>query len=280
MSEPHHLLIKIQSSYSHFSKTEKKIADYILDSPDKFVHKTIDQVAEELDVAISTVFRFSKTMGFKGYQAMKIALASELSEPIKEMIQDKINENDNEQAITEKIFNANIRMFKETIQVMDFKSIKKAVDVILNANRIEFYGSGDSAIVALDAHHKFVGSGISTAAYTDYYLQTRAASQLTADDVAILISHSGEDSETMHLVELAKAQGATIIAITNFTQSSLSQKADVVLYTVSPSVEEPDSSFSRIIQLSLIDSLYVNVMSAKKGFIKNSIKKIKNYFKE
>ncbi|RBW69290.1 MurR/RpiR family transcriptional regulator [Bacillus taeanensis] len=279
MGQPQYCLTKIQSSYSQFSKTEQKIADYILQSPENMVHKTIDQVAAELDVAISTVFRFSKRLGFKGYQAMKIALASELSAAVKEIVEEKITENDNEQAITEKLFNSNIRMFKETIQVMDFSSLKKAVDVILKSEKVEFYGTGSSAIVALDAHHKFIGSGISTAAYTDSYLQLKSASQLTEKDTAILISHSGKDEELIRVLEAAKKQGAVTIGITNFSQSPLSQKADYVLYTASNQVDvRSDDTFSKIIQLSLIDALYVNVMSSQKSFLKNSINKLKGYW--
>jgi RpiR family transcriptional regulator, carbohydrate utilization regulator len=279
MGQPQYCLTKIQSNYSQFSKTEQKIADYILESPENMVHKTIDQVAAELDVAISTVFRFSKRLGFKGYQAMKIALASELSASVKEIVEERITENDNEQAITEKLFNSNIRMFKETIQVMDFSSLKKAVDVIVKSEKVEFYGTGSSSIVALDAHHKFIGSGISTAAYTDAYLQLKSASQLTEKDVAIIISHSGKDEELIRVLEVAKEQGATTIGITNFSQSPLSQKADHVLYTASNQIDSrSDDTFSKIIQLSLIDALYVNVMSAQKGFLKNSINKLKGYW--
>jgi RpiR family carbohydrate utilization transcriptional regulator len=272
-----HCLSRINSNYSQFSNTEKKIADYILLSPESVVNKTIDQIAEDLNVAISTVFRFSKRIGFKGFQAMKIALASEISEPFKEMVQERINENDNEQAITEKIFNNNIRMFKETIQVMDFTALKKAINVITSGNLIQFFGTGTSNMVALDAHHKFIGSGISTIAYGDSHLQLRSASQLTEKDVAVLISHSGTDHEILELLEIAKDKGAATLGITKFSNSPLSKKADVVLYTVSNETENSGDSYSRILQLSLIDSLYVNVMSAKKGAAKNSLGKLTAY---
>jgi RpiR family transcriptional regulator, carbohydrate utilization regulator len=78
---------------------------------------------------------------------------------------------------------------------------------------------------------------------------------------------------------VAKEQGATTIGITNFSQSPISQKADHVLYTASNQIDSrSDDTFSKIIQLSLIDALYVNVMSAQKGFLKNSIDKLKGYW--
>ncbi|BCB05810.1 MurR/RpiR family transcriptional regulator [Bacillus sp. KH172YL63] len=267
MNQPQQCIARVRMQYPDFSQKEKMIADYILNSPENFIHKTIDQVAEELDVAISTVFRFTKTVGFKGFQAMKITLASEISESMKELADEKIAEKDHEQAITEKIFNNNIRMFKETIDVMDFSSIKKSVNLIMQANRVEFYGSESSSLVAQDAHHKFIGSGISTSAYSDAHIQLKAAAQLTEQDVVIYLSSSGLNKESERVLETVKEQGAKIISITNSANGKLNKLSDIVLRTGSvgnAGTGDETDSFSRIVQLSLIDSLYMNVMGAKK----------------
>lgn len=279
MDHPQYCLTTIKTNYSQFSKTEKLVADYILQNPNKILHQTISQVADDLKVANSTVFRFCRTLGFKGYQAMKIALATEIAQPVMEMVEDKITEYDTEQQITEKIFNTNIRTFKDTIQMMDFSMLKKAVDAILKAGRVEFYGSGSSAIVALDAHHKFLGSGITTAAYTETYLQTRAASQLSNKDVAIFLSDARTNNEMVQIMEMAKHSGALTIGIATSSKSPIAKKADIVLFTATGGMELPSESdtFSRVIQLSLIDSLYLNVINAREGFLKNSIKKLKSY---
>jgi RpiR family transcriptional regulator, carbohydrate utilization regulator len=279
MEQPQQCLTRIQSFYPEFSEMEKKIADYILRFPEKMIHQTITQVADDIGVATSTIFRFCQRMGFKGYQTMKIVLASEISSPIREMVQEKIQEQDNERAVTEKIFNTSIRTFKDTIQMMDFSSIKKAVKAILNAERVEFYGTGSSGIVALDAHHKFIGSGISTVAYTDPYLQLRAASQLTEKDVAVIISDSGVNAETLSVLDAAKEAGAKTIVITNLIRSPLNKKADIILRTVTSGIRtHSEDVFSKIVQMSLIDALYINVIKAQKGTAKSPIEKIKKLF--
>lgn len=76
---PHNTLKKIQSLYPRLSEKEKKIADYIKDKPEKIVNQTINEVSQDLNIADATVFRFCKRLGFKGYQAMKIALAAEIT---------------------------------------------------------------------------------------------------------------------------------------------------------------------------------------------------------
>ncbi len=272
-------LAAIQTNYSNLSKAEKLVADYILSSPDQILHKTISEVAEDLKVANSTVFRFCKTMGFKGYQAMKIALASEISAPIVRVVEEKITEFDNEQQITEKIFNTSIQSFKDTISRMDFSLIKKVVDVMIRADRVEFYGFGMSNLVATDAHYKFIGSGITTAAYTDYYLQRKAASQLTQRDAAVLISDQANSFELNEVITQLKLSGATIIGIFPLSPGNLHNDLDLVMHTSETILggAEQDGTFSRLIQLSLIDALYINVMTAREGFLKNSIKKLKSY---
>lgn len=280
MEQPQYGLTRIQSYYSDLNETEKRIADYILQFPEKMMYQSITQVAEDIGVATSTVFRFCKRMGFKGYQTMKLAIAAETASPIREMAEEKIQEQDQERAVTEKIFNTSIRTFKDTIQMMDFSSLKKAVKLILAAERIEFYGMGASGIVAIDAHHKFIGSGLSTVAYTDPYLQVRAASQLTDKDAAVIISTDGTGEDMLLLLEVIKETGANIIAITSFKRSPLSQKADLVLHTVSSDREmRTNDTISRIVQLSLIDSIYMNVMNARKEAGANPIEKIKKFFR-
>ncbi|WEG11947.1 MurR/RpiR family transcriptional regulator [Pullulanibacillus sp. KACC 23026] len=279
MEQVNYCLANIRSNYQSFNKTEKLIADYILESPNKILYQTISQVADDLKIANSTVFRFCKTLGFKGYQAMKITLAAEVANPYLESVQEKITEYDTERQITEKIFNTTIQTFKETMKMIDFNQVKQAVDTIVKADRVEFYGLGNSAIVALDAHHKFIGSGITTAAYTDSYLQQKAATQLTNKDVAVILSDLDHQEDLFKVFEIAKASGAKTIGFIHFSNSPLSRGVDVALNMAVNGMNDQleNGVSSRILQLSLIDALYVNVINAREGFLKNSIKKLKSY---
>ncbi len=271
-----HCIARIKSSYTDFSDKEKKIADYIVNNPKNIIHSTINQVAEDLDVAEATVFRFCKRIGFKGYQAMKIALASEVVSPIND-IHEEIQEGDSEKSVAEKVFRSNIRTLEETLRVIEQDHFKKAVNALLNANKIEFYGNGGSGSVAEDAHHKFLRTGIHSAAYKDSHLQVMAASLLTKDDVAVIISHSGSNKDMLQSLEVAKEAGATTIVITTLAKSQLSQGADITLYTVSDETEyRSEALSSRLAQLSIIDALYVNVSIARKELMQQSLQKIRN----
>ncbi|ULT57806.1 MurR/RpiR family transcriptional regulator [Neobacillus drentensis] len=266
---------KIRSYYARLSEKEKKVADYILENPDKIIHNTINEVAEDLQVADATVFRFCKRIGFKGYQAMKIALASEIIEPIQQ-IHEEINENDNEKTVADKIFHSNIRTLENTLQILDETSIQKAVGLLMKAKRVEFYGTGGSNVVAMDAFHKFVRTGIKAFAFIDTHFQLMSASQLGENDVAVVISHSGTNKDTLNVLKTAKKNGAKTIGITSFPKSPICQYSDVALFTSSEETEyRSEALSSRIAQLSLIDALYVNIMILNKEKAKQSLGKVR-----
>ncbi|RCW51256.1 MurR/RpiR family transcriptional regulator [Paenibacillus prosopidis] len=271
---------KIRSYQSRFSEKEKKIANYILNNPEKIIHSTINEVADDLNVAEATVFRFCKHIGYKGYQAMKIALASEIMTPIQQ-IYEEINENDDEKTIAEKVFKSNIRTLENTFQILDGNAFGKAVSLIAGANRVHFYGIGGSGVIAMDAFHKFIRSGKQAFAFTDAHFQLMSAAQLTKDDVAVVISHSGTNKDTIRIIQTAGDNGAKTIAITGFPKSPISQHADVSLHTSSDETEyRSEALASRIGQLSLIDALYVNVMIANKEKAKKSLEKVREAISE
>ncbi|WP_423801094.1 MurR/RpiR family transcriptional regulator [Neobacillus sp. SAB-20_R2A] len=272
---PQNCLGKIRSYYARLSEKEKKIADYILDSPEKIIHNTINEVAEDLNVADATVFRFCKRIGFKGYQAMKIALASEIFEPIQQ-IHEEIKEDDTEKTVAVKIFQSNIRALENTLQILDGPSIQKAVDLLLQADRVEFYGTGGSNVIAMDAFHKFVRTGIKAFAFIDSHFQLMSASQLGKKDVAVVISHSGTNKDTINILRTAQNNGAKTIGITSYPKSPIGQNVDVALFTSSEETEyRSEALSSRIGQLSLIDALYVNMMIRNKEKAKNSLDKVR-----
>jgi len=273
---------KIRSNYARLSEKEKKIADYILNDPDQIIHGTINEVAEDLNVADATVFRFCKRIGFKGYQAMKIALASEIVTSNQQVDEDiEILKDDDEKTIAEKIFRSNIRTLENTLEILDTAAIQKAVDILLHANRVELYGTGGSAVIAMDGFHKFVRTGVKAFAFIDSHFQLMAASQLTEKDAAVVISHSGTNKDTLAILKTAKNNGAKTIAITGYPKSPIAQHADISLYTSSEDTEyRSESLSSRIGQLSLIDALYVNLRVLNKEHAKLSLQKIRNTISE
>lgn len=274
-TETTHVRQRIQSLYNSFSDKEKQIADYMLQNPETIVHSTINQVADQLSLADATVFRFCKRLGFKGYQAMKIALASDIIEPIED-IHETIQESDTEAEVMSKVFQSNKNALTYTQEVLDESTVRQAVQYLLEASELHFYGSGGSGVTAQDGQHKFMRTGLPSHAYTDAHWQVMAASQLKLQDVAIVISHSGANEDVLEAMDVAKEQGARIIAITSYAKTPISQKADLTLQTISRETEyRSEALASRLAELSLLDGLYVNYCIKKKDQAQEAVAKIR-----
>lgn len=270
-----HVISRIRSSYNQFSDKEKLIADYIIENREEMVHYTINQIADDLTIAEATVFRFCKRIGFKGFQALKIALASEANHAIEE-IHETITPDDNDLEITEKIFQANIRALESTREIQSKETIEVVIDYLIQAKRVFFYGSGGSGVLAQDAQHKFVRTGLEAHAYMDAHLQLMTASQLNENDVCVIISHTGANNDMIDIVEEAKNNDAKTIAITNFAKSPLTKMVDVSLYTVAQETEyRSEALASRIAALSIIDSLFVNYSVRRKEQAQRATKKVR-----
>lgn len=274
-SDSRHCLMRIRAHYNHFSDKEKDIADYILENPENIIHKTINQVAYDLKIADSTVFRFCKRLNFAGFQAMKIALATELVGPIQD-IHERIEDSDNEITVAMKVFQSNTSALEDTCKILDEEVFTSVVKAILGARKVEFFGYGGSNSIAMDAYHKFIRTGIPVLAQTDSHLQLMSATQLTGEDVAVLISHTGTTKDILEIIDTVKENNVTTIAITSFTKSPLSEKADWALYTVSDETDyRSEALASRLAQLSLLDAIYVNILKTKKEEGKQSLKKVR-----
>ena len=270
-------ILQIKSQYNTFNETERKIADYIINNTKDLIYSTISQVAEKLQVSDATIFRFCKKNSLKGFQELKITLATELTEGIHNNYgNEQINENDTEQTIINKVFKANITALNDTLLSVDSKLIEKASNDILAADQIVFYGSGGSGIIAMDAHHKFLRTGLKVSVYTDNHLQLMSVSQLTKNDLIITISHSGSNLDMINLLNIAKENGTKSIAITSFTKCPVGDKADIHLNAISQETGYQFEAFSsRIAHLTIIDTLYMSVILKRKELTRTSIQKMR-----
>lgn len=252
-------LLKIKGAYSVFRKAERRIADAILQNPEEVINLSITELAERSDVSESTVVRFCKTLGYKGYYELKISIARELIiSP--QQIYEEINLNDTVAAVKNKVFQSNILALQDTIKILKDQELEIAVEAIATARMVVFYGMATSAAVALDSAHKFLRINIWSVSYSDTHMQAISAALLGKEDVAIGISHSGSSKDVVDALRIARQNGATTICITHHTKSPITKVADIKLYTAArENAFRSDAMTSRIAQLSILDVLYVSV---------------------
>ncbi|MFA6508286.1 MAG: MurR/RpiR family transcriptional regulator [Treponemataceae bacterium] len=252
-------LVRINALYSQLRESEKKVADYIRLDFEKVIHQSITEVAETVGASESTVVRLCKALDYRGFQDFKIHLAQEYREPASQ-IHEAIGKDDDALAIKKKVFESDLLAITETLKVLADEPFLKAVILIAKANRLEFYGTGGSGSVAMDAQHKFLKIGKKSSAHADADLQAMSASLLGTGDVAVGISHSGGNKEVLDALEIAKKCGASVIAITNYGRSPITKISDVVLFTAAGETAfKSDALSSRIAELVILDALWTAV---------------------
>ncbi|MBB6448558.1 DNA-binding MurR/RpiR family transcriptional regulator [Geomicrobium halophilum] len=255
----------IRAHYSLLSEKERRIADFILGSPHKVIYFSISELASASEVAEATVFRFSKHVGYKGFQELKIALARQIVKP-EANIHEVVQETDDTDTITKKIFNEHKRALDDSVALIKEETVDGVVKHMTQATRIDIYGSGGSGVVASDAYHKFMRLGIPTQAFTDDHQQLMSAALLKENSVAIGISNSGSNRDVVDAIQTARDKGAVTIAIANNRFSPLTKAAH---YTLSTSARESlfrtEAMASRIVQLAVIDLLYVTAAMQMKS---------------
>ncbi|ABR50271.1 transcriptional regulator, RpiR family [Alkaliphilus metalliredigens QYMF] len=255
-------LVKIRQGLESFKPSEKKVAQFILDTPREIKDLSITELAKKSNTSEASIVRFCKSLELKGYQELKLAVSLETSraEQGEKVLFEQIGTGDSTQEIISKVSSGNIQAIEDTKNILSSEELEKAIETIDKAKSINIFGLGASSVVALDAQYKFMRINIPTHMYFDSHIQMTSAVHLTKEDVAIGISYSGRTKEIVEAMKVAKKKGAKTIAITQFGDSPLAGSADIKLYTAAVENNFRSGAMaSRIAQLTVIDSLFIGV---------------------
>lgn len=255
-------LFAIKEQYDNLSAKEKQIADFILEHPRESVNPSIEELAERIGTSESTMVRFARKLGYSGYQRFRIALARETIPSTSQLFErEVIDAADGFDAV----FTSAITSLIETQKILDRTLIMSVATMMANARNVYLMGLGGSNIVAEDALHKLVRTGIICQWAADFHLQLMMASQGSNEDVALLISHTGSGYDSLALAEELKANDVPLVVLTTNARSPLARLADYVLAVKAGSSMTVAESFSaRIVDLAIIDLLYLQVMEVLK----------------
>lgn len=208
------MLSKISESLANLSGAERKVAECALAEPKWFVHAAVAEIAERASVSQPTVIRFCRSLGYKGLPEFKLALSASIGHEGMPYVHEELNADDDMASVVEKVLgNAAASLLGER-RFLKESELENAIATLMHARRVEFYGVGNSGIVAQDAQHKFFRFGMSTVAYVDTHTQLMAASVLSDQDVLVAISNTGSSIELLDAVSIAKENGASVIALT------------------------------------------------------------------
>lgn len=238
---------------------ERRVAEAILKSPERTVYLPISELARVSGVSEGTVVRFCQTIGVRGYQALKLALAVDLVEPERVIHEDVGPEDAGDTGrVAQKVFNGDIQALRSTLASVRSEDLDATLAALGTARQIEFFAVGTSLPIAFDAYTHLLRIGLPVGLEFDVHIQLMRASLLGKEDVAVAISHSGSSREPVECLALARRNGVRTIAITGTRPSPLTNEADISLMTVSSETRYREEAMaSRIAQLSLLDTVYV-----------------------
>jgi DNA-binding MurR/RpiR family transcriptional regulator len=257
------IAVRLRAILPSLSRSEQRVAAEVLDDPRGVAASTIGELAERCGTSETTVIRFCRTLGLSGYPELRLTLATEAGRadmgPAR-VVGSDIGPGDDLAQIVEKIAFADARAVEETAAQLDLASLQAVVDALVAARRIDVYGVGASAFVAMDFQQKLHRIGQVAFAWSDTHIALTSAALLRPGDVAIGVSHTGVTTDTIDALAEARRRGATTVAMTNFPRSPITDVSDHVLTTAARETTFRSGAMaSRLAQLTLVDFLFVGV---------------------
>ena len=256
------MLDRIKASLPSLAPAEQRVGKLVLADPRAFANLPVTELADRAHVSKPTVVRFCRSMGYDGLSDFKLKLAGSVSEGVP-FIHRSVDADDKTSDVAVKVIDNTVAAFLKYRNDASAFALEHAAQALADTHksgrRIEFYGVGNSGIVAQDAQHKFFRLGLNTIAYSDGHMQVMSASMLQPGDCAVIISNSGRTRDLMDACDIAKKRGATTIVITA-SGSPLASSGHIHLTADHPEGYDTYSPMvSRLLHLLIIDILATTV---------------------
>ena len=256
------MLDRIKASLPSLAPAEQRVGKLVLQDPRAFANLPVTELADRAHVSKPTVVRFCRSVGYDGLSDFKLKLAGSVSEGVP-FIHRSVDADDKTSDVMVKVIDNTVAAFLKYRNDASSFALDQAVQALAETHstgkRIEFYGVGNSGIVAQDAQHKFFRLGMNTIAYSDGHMQVMSASMLSKGDCVVVISNSGRTRDLMDACDIAKKRGATTIVITA-SGSPLATAGQIHLTADHPeSYDRYSPMVSRLLHLLIIDILATTV---------------------
>ena len=274
------ILATIQAGMDGFSKGQKLIARYILESYDKAAFMTASKLGKTVNVSESTVVRFAVEIGYDGYPSMQRAMQDMIRNKLTsvqriEVARDRIGNQD----IMNMVFQSDVEKIRMTQEEIDRDAFEASVEAILNAKRIYILGVRSSAVIA-----QFLGFYFNYMFDNVKLVDTSSASEMFEQivrvgpgDVVIGISFPRYSARTIKALRFCHDTGATVVALTDTMQSPIAEMANHVLIAKSDMVSLVDTL---VAPLSLCNALLVSIGSRKEAELSKTFTHLEEIWEE
>lgn len=269
------MLSQVEAMRDQLRPSERKLADYVLESPREVLDLSMTEVADRAGVSQPTIARFCRALGFSGFREFKIRLAQGVAAGVPAVYRD-VRPDEPVPGVAAKVLDRTIGALIQVRNTLSSDAVAAAITLLAAARRIEFYGAGGSGIAAQDMQHKFFRLGMPSVAYSDPHTFLMSAALLGDGDVVVAISNTGRTRDIVDAAKAALAGGAKVIAITH-GNSPLARIATVGLHA---NVDEDTDIFSpmtsRTSHLAIGDILAVGVALQRGPALAEKLRKAKD----
>ena len=258
-------VLRIRSLLPSLAPAERRVAQRVVDDPERAAASSITQLAKDCATSEATVIRFCRTIDFSGYSELRLALATEVGQArgarstSSEKLSSDINPDDTLASVVQKIAYTDARAVEETGAALDVEELRAVIGAMAGARRVDVYGVGASAFVGADLQQKLHRIGLTSFAWSDAHVMLTSAALLEESDVAIGISHSGTTVDTVQALTEAGRRGARTVAITNFPRSPIGFADHVLTTAARETTFRSGATASRLAQLTVVDCLFVGL---------------------
>lgn len=256
------VLGRIRSLLPTLAPSEARVASFILDKPEAVIHMTVAEVAEAAQSAESTTVRCCRTLGFSGFQDLKISLARDTTS-FTQYAYDNVEPGDAPGDVLMKVMGFSAQVIRDAASSIDPDVFEKAVEVIGGASEILIIGYGSSYVVARSAHDQFASIGLKVSVPDATNLKVLLSRTITTDACALVISHTGATRDSIRCAGILRERGVPTVAITSFPRSRLTERVDHSLVASGRELSFRFEALSgRLAHLAVVDALYLALARA------------------
>jgi DNA-binding MurR/RpiR family transcriptional regulator len=250
------VFLGINGVYDHLGRAEQRVANFVKNYPEEVVRLPIDVLATKVGVSSSTIIRLCRRIGISGYADLKLGLAQDLARNVR-YTYDSLELGNSPEALFEAVRHRMIGSIEDSLRVLSTSDVIKAAALLKNAGSILVIGTGGTAAVADLCNYNLIKMGMNSQGSNDFVAIPLILNRMGPSDVLFAISHSGSTRTVDEAVRIAKSQGCSVIGLTNYPESIIAKKSDVVMTTAV--VESPAGSEGGAIsvaQIGVLDALW------------------------
>lgn len=220
-------------SQENMSGTEKQIASYVLTAGRELERYSTRTLAEVSYTSPASIVRLCKKLGFSGFDEFKKSYMQELDyldSPTGEVdFNFPFARDDTPMRAANSIAQLYTETIQDTISLLEASELRKAVAMFQARPCIHIYSAGTAINQAESFREKMLKIGRPVSISNNLNYQLYEAECLSGQDVAVIISYSGETGRMIQIAQTCRRRQVPVIALTSFGENSLTRYASCKL---------------------------------------------------